>query len=172
MFDRAYTRSATPLAPSVYGYMRVWLGTSPKVPAAPYLGALPPTPQQALLLLSLSCTARLTPAELAQIRRDALLDEDGCPRNCIRIRAETTKWGLSRKIPMPPDIRRDAMAFQCRHPDEQYVAFIRRQSDCEGASLMSPHGLQQWFRSVFRAAKVGVAGGSAENRLFPKAIGA
>ena len=152
MLDTYSARSLAPVTPSQYAHLRVWLTTSPRVPAPPYAGAQPPSPEQAHLLLSLTCHAGIEPAQLARMRLDALVASDGTPDEYVHIRAKTTKNRVSRKVAMHPDIRRDVKAFRSYHVGEDWVAFVRKQCAEPNQQQMSEHGLSQWLVSVFRNA--------------------
>jgi len=152
MFDTVLTRQVMALDPSVIAFLRPWVGTSCQLPVAPYAGASPPTPEQALLLLSLTYGAGVRVDELAQMGVDALLDDDGAPREHVHIRPETTTQRVGRKVPMHPDIRRDLLAFSNRHPGERFVAFVPLLGGSLRQEPMSPRGLEAWFRELFRKA--------------------
>jgi len=152
MFDALFTRPVTAFDPSVIGYLRPWVRTSSQLPPPPYAGASPPTPEQALLLLSLTYGAGLRASELAAMQVDALLDEDGAPRQHVHVRPETTTQFISRKVAMHPDIRRDLLAFSNRHPRERFVAFVPLLGGNLRPEPMSRHGLETWFRRMFQSA--------------------
>lgn len=166
MLDTIHKRRVTPLTPCEYGYLRIQLITSPGLPAPPYTFALPASRPQALLLLSLACEAGLEPAQLAGMRIDALLHPDGSPRDHVHIRAETTKARLGRKVPMHPDISRDAREFYRLHPGEQWVAFVRKTGAPPNRQQMSAHGLSKWFGSLFRGARLGGLSARSGPKMF------
>lgn len=166
MFDTLFMRHVTPLNGPMVSQLRIWLRTSPLVPAPPYAGAVPPTAEQSLLLLSLTYGAGVKPDELARMRVDALLDDAGSPDKCVRIRPETTRHYVSRKVEMHPDIRRDVLAFRERHPTEQFVAFIPLFGDMSRQLPMSEHGLTQWFQNVFRNAGLDGVRVSSGRKMF------
>lgn len=165
MLDTPFQRRVNALTPSGGAYLRVWLGTTPQLPAPPYVGSLPATREQALLLLSLSC-AGIEPAQLAPMRVDDLLNADGTLGNYVRMRAETRKDRASRKVPMHPDIRRDVISFRARHPNENSIAFVRREGVGPNQQRMSEHGLNQWFLSVYRDAKLDGLTGRSGAKMF------
>ena len=170
MLDTIFARRVTPLTPSQYGYMRVFLITSQQVPAPPYVGTLRPSTYQALLLLSLSCHAGVKPAQLARMRVDALIGADGEPRDHVHIRAETTKHRLAEKVKMHPDVRRDVLEFCKHHPDKEWVAFVNERGAVASNRQMSGHGLWKWFQSVFHIAEVSGAESRGGARVFGNAL--
>ena len=150
MVDWLFKRRARPLTSSEIACLRAWLRTSP-LPPSPLAAALPPTPEQALLLFSLTYGAGVTPDELSQMRVDALLDDQGSPDHHVRIRSETTKHRVSRRVLMHPDIRRDLLAFRSRHPDATHVAFVRASTSTPWRGRMSEHALGKWLQGAMRA---------------------
>jgi hypothetical protein len=150
VLNSIFRRHVEPLTASEIAYLRVWLRTTSEIPPPPYVGATPPTPEQALLLLSLTYGAGLRPSELAALPVSALLDDQGLPSAWVRIPPEATKHRVSRRCAMHPDIRRDLGDFRSRHRSQQWVAFLcspNRQS-----VRMSEHGLSRWFQQLFRSA--------------------
>lgn len=166
MFDTVFARQETALDATVIGYLRPWIRNSSQVPAPAYRGASPPTPEQALLMLSLTYGAGVRVNELAAMRVDALLDDHGVPRAQVHIRAETTVHFKSRKVPMHPDIRRDLLAFCNRHPDEEFVALVPLLGGTLRPRPMSAHGLERWFRELFRSAGFEHLTAASGRRMF------
>jgi integrase len=124
------------------------------MPAPPYAGASPPTPEQALLMLSLTYGAGLRPAELAAMEVDALLDDNGGPSQHVHVRPATTTHFVSRSVPMHPDVVRDVVAFRERHHEERFVAFVPSVAASAPRRAMGESGLMQWFRRLFDDAGV------------------
>lgn len=165
MTDPLFRRSMTPLSASTIAYLRTWVGSALRVPAPPYVGASPLTPEHTRLLLSSTYGAGLRVCELARTRIDAFLDGEGRPRGHVRIQPGTTRMRRSRRAPMHPDVRRDALAFQERHPDQQFLAFVPFEDGSCRAEPMHAHGLGVWFSQLYRQA--GLAGLSGDSgRLF------
>ena len=152
MFDTVFSRGVTALDPSVIAYLRPWVPTSSRVPAPPYAGASPPTPEQALLMLSLTYGAGLRAAELAAMEVDALLDDNGRPSEHVQVRPATTTHFVSRRVPMHPDVRRDVLAFRERHVEERFVAFVPSAAADAPRRAMGASGLMEWFRRLFESA--------------------
>jgi integrase len=161
MFDCIFKRRETPLTLSEIACLRAWLRTSP-LPRVPYAGALPPTPEQALLLFSLTYAAGVRKNELAQMRVDALLDENGSPSDYVRIRQQTTRHRVSRRVAMHPEIRRDLLAFKARHPEKSLVAFVAYGSGEARHEAMSTNALSFWFRRALAAAEAWMTPGPTE----------
>ena len=161
MFDWIFKRRETLLTLSEIACLRAWLRISP-LPPVPYAGGLPPTIEQALLLFSLSYAGGVRIGELSQMLVDALLNEDGSPGDFVRIRQETTKHRVSRRVPMHPDIRRDVAGFHARHPSESRVAFVKFKEVKPRCEAMSAHALQLWFRTVLGNVETDLAPGASE----------
>jgi hypothetical protein len=104
-------------------------------------------------------------SELAQTRIDAFLDGEGQPLDHVRIEPGTTRTRKRRRVAMHPDVRRDALAFRERHPEQQFVAFIPLGDGSCRAEPMHAHGLGVWFSQLYHAAGLeGLTGHSG--RLF------
>lgn len=166
MFSSEFQRRTVPLTPSEVACLRVWLPSTSRIPAPPYVGAVPPSPEQALLLFSLTYGAGVQANELAAMRVDALVDEHGFPRRSVLIRPETTKHRRGCSRPMHPDVRLDLHRFRRRHPRELYVAFVPSPTGQPSERTMSEHGLTQWFRALFRAADLGAATVRSGRKMF------
>lgn len=152
MSDIVFRQQVKSLEPSVIAYLRQWIRNCSELPAPPFAGASSPSAEQALLMLSATYGAGVRVGELAGMRTDALLTDAGAPRDRVHIRPETTTHRVSRRVPMHPDIRRDALAFRNRHPFERFIAFVPSAEGSVRPEPMTPNGLSCWFRMLFRAA--------------------
>lgn len=166
MFDSVFTRRVQPLNQQQIAMLRIWLHMPSLVPAPPYKGALPLSTEQGHLLLSLPYGAGVSVSELSQMELDALLHEDGTPRDHVHIRAATTKHRVARRTKMHPDIRRDAVAFRDKHPGQRFVAFVPLLGGHVHPAPMSAHALSTWFAALFGNAGLRGLTGQSGRKFF------
>lgn len=151
MIETGFQRSVRPFEPSQIVYLRTQL-RYPKVGTSRALGGSQISPAHSLLLFSLTYGAGAAPLELALMRVETLLDDNGDPAKDVRFLPEVTKHRVPRRVVMHPDIARDLRYFREVHPHEEWVAFRSSSSGLSSRRPLTESALQSWFRAQLQAA--------------------
>jgi integrase/recombinase XerD len=105
------------------------------------------SPEADMVKVCLSFMAGLRACEIAGLRVSDVTNADGSTASFIRIRAEVSKNGRPREIPICPELKQAIDEFRAKYPDSEWLAVSHRY---KSVKHQSANAVTVWFHWLYR----------------------